>query len=361
MELLNLEPVIIPERAQTDSLLSTQKGTMSQIYDVLTKTHTEAVPIESLEKAIADDFFALQAGLGDEVQKQTPPGLTLDELLKRCAKPAWNLGPDSIVFCNEQSFSPCAEQFRYLRSRLYRARQKMPLRTLLVTSTLPNEGKTFVTLNLGQAIARQHERRALLIDVDLRSSRLHLALGAPSSPGLSDFLCGEADECSIIQADSQSNLFFIPAGRPVSNPSELLSCGQFKALLDRLAQLFDWVILDAPPVLPVSDASVLAGVCDGVLFVVRAGETAFDQAQMACQEFRRKNLVGVVLNHVEESVAAAGGVYSYYGGRTMEQSKVASLLPFSLLRGTVRHGFCGALHTLARRLATLSAAAMNNR
>jgi capsular exopolysaccharide synthesis family protein len=194
-------------------------------------------------------------------------------------------------------------------------RQERPIRTLLVTSTVPNEGKTFVTLNLGQAIARQHERRILLIDADLRLSRLHVPLGAPSSPGLTDFLCGEADEYSIIQADVQNNLFFIPAGRPVSNPAELLLKMQLKELLARLSPVFDWVILDAPPVLPVSDASVLAGLCDGVLFVIRAGSTAFDLAEMACREFRGKNLVGIVLNHVERLVAAHGD-YSYYGGNS---------------------------------------------
>jgi protein-tyrosine kinase len=245
---------------------------------------------------------------------RTSGHLRLDELRQRCAKPVWDLDPESIVFCSEQSFSLCAEQFRTLRSRLYRMRQERPIRTLLVTSAVPNEGKTFVTLNLGEAIGRQHERRALIIDADLRASRLHVPLGAPSSPGLADFLRGEADEYSIIQTDAQNNLFFIPAGRPVSNPAELLSNMQLKGLLDRLGPLFDWVILDAPPVLPVSDAGVLAGLCDGVLFVIRAGSTAFDLAQLACQEFRGMKLVGVVLNRVEESVAAAYGAYSYYGG-----------------------------------------------
>jgi Mrp family chromosome partitioning ATPase len=77
--------------------------------------------------------------------------------------------------------------------------------------------------------------------------------------------------------------------------------------------VFDWIILDAPPVLPVSDAGILAGLCDGVLFVVRAGSTAFDLAQMAYQDFRGKNLVGVVLNRVEDR--AAYGAYSYYPGK----------------------------------------------
>jgi tyrosine-protein kinase Etk/Wzc len=170
-----------------------------------------------------------------------------------------------------------------------------------------------VALNLAQAIARQHERRVLLIDADLRAAALHVAMGAPSWPGLSDCLMGEADEFSIIQSNPQDNLFFIPAGRSVSNPAELLSNTRLKGLLDRIAPTFDWIIVDSPPVLLVSDASVLAGLCDGVLFVVRAASTAFDLAQTASQEFRGKNLLGFVLNRAEEQ-ATYEGAYSYYGG-----------------------------------------------
>jgi protein-tyrosine kinase len=300
---------------------------MSRICEALKRAEAERTPIGSAAEAKAADSLAPQAGLSDRAAGQdarmiSMPGwdgasptsgyLRFDELLRRCARPVWKPDPESIIFCSEQSFSPCAEQFRTLRSRLYRLRHERHLRTLLVTSAVPNEGKTFVTLNLGQAVARQHERRVLLIDADLRASSLHVPLGAPSSPGLADFLRGEADEYSIIQADAQNNLFFIPAGRPVSNPAELLSNMQLRGLLDRLGPAFDYVILDAPPVLPVSDAGVLAGLCDGVLFVVRAGSTAFDLAQTACQEFRGKNLVGVVLNRAEEREAY--GAYSYYNG-----------------------------------------------
>jgi protein-tyrosine kinase len=301
---------------------------MSHIHEALKKAETESVLIRSSAEAKAADSLARQADLSDEAVRQAAKTISLrgrsdaspasghlrlDELRRHCTKPCWNFDQESIIF-SQQSCSPCAEQFRTLRSRLYRVRQDWPLRSLLVTSTAPNEGKTFVTLNLAQAIARQHERSVLLIDADLRCSRLHVPMGAPSSPGLADFLRGEADEFSIIQTDAQNNLFFIPAGRPAPNPAELLSSMKLRGLLDGLGPMFDWVILDAPPVLPVSDAGVLAGLCDGVLFVVRAGLTAFDLAQMACQEFREKNLVGIVLNHVEERVAAVYGAYSYYGG-----------------------------------------------
>jgi capsular exopolysaccharide synthesis family protein len=298
---------------------------MSSIYEALNKPEWKRPPNGSAAEVKASDSFAPQAGLSDGARRTDEATsahrwrsassasryLQLDELRRRCAKPAWKLEAENTIF-SEQSFSPCAEQFRILRSRLYRLRQERPLHTLLVTSTAPNEGKTFVTLNLAQAIARQHERSALLIDADLRCSRLHVPLGAPSAPGLADFLQGEADEISVIQADTKNNLFFIPAGRPANNPAELLSNIRLRGLLDRVGPAFDWIIFDAPPLLPVSDASVLAGLCDGVLFVVHAGSTPFDLAQMACQDFRGKNLVGVVLNGVEER--AAYGAYSYYTG-----------------------------------------------
>ena len=242
----------------------------------------------------------------------------LEELQRRCAAPAWKPDPEKNVFSNEASFAACVEQFRTLRSRLYRLREKQSFRIVLVTSTLPGEGKTFVALNLAQAIARQHERRVLLIDADLRAAALHVAMGAPSWPGLSDCLMGEADEFSIIQSNPQDNLFFIPAGRSVSNPAELLSNTRLKGLLDRIAPTFDWIIVDSPPVLLVSDASVLAGLCDGVLFVVRAASTAFDLAQTASQEFRGKNLLGFVLNRAEEQ-ATYEGAYSYYGGNRSDK------------------------------------------
>ena len=298
---------------------------MGSTYEVLLRKWEKA-PTGLAAEAEAADSLAPQAVLRNEAERQVdkvvsaqgpcgaPPTSgypRLEEVRQRCAKPVWKLDPENMIFC-EQSFSPTAEQFRTLRSRLYRLRQERPLRTLLVTSTAPNEGKTFVALNLAQAIARQHERSALLIDADLRCSRLHVPMGAPSSPGLADFLQGEADEFSIIQADVRKNLFFIPAGRPVSNPAELLSNMQLRGLLDRLGPAFDWIIFDAPPVLPVSDAGVLAGLCDGVLLVVQAGSTAYDLAQMACEDFRGKNLLGVVLNRAEERAAYGG--YSYYGG-----------------------------------------------
>jgi capsular exopolysaccharide synthesis family protein len=250
-----------------------------------------------------------------------------DELRQRCAKPGWNLNARENVFSKRQPSTRCAEQFRTLRSRLGQLRGIQPIRTLLITSSVPGEGKTFVALNLAQAIACQHGQRALLIDADLRASRLHVGMGAPRIPGLADYLGGEGSEFSIMQSDLQESLFLIPAGSPVSSPAELLANKRMKNLLDRLGPVFDWIIVDAPPMLPVSDASVLEEQCDGVILVVRAGSTPFDLAQTASQEIQKKKLLGVVLNRAEESTGHPD--YDTYFVESRERHEVVASLSVS--------------------------------
>jgi capsular exopolysaccharide synthesis family protein len=200
------------------------------------------------------------------------------------------------------------EEFRTLRSRLYQAREKQSLSKLLVTSALPKEGKSFTSANLAQVIVRQHGKRALVIDADLRNPQLHSLLGAEPGPGLCEYLRSEADECSILQRGPMENLFFIPAGRNSGNPAELVANGRMKFLLSRLEPMFDWIIIDSPPSVLVSDAGLLANYCDGVLLVVRSNSTPVDAAKRARREFAEKNVVGVVLNGISAELSP----YSQY-------------------------------------------------
>jgi len=212
-----------------------------------------------------------------------------------------------------------AERFGTLRSRLYQIASTRTLRKLLITSTVPAEGKTFVVANLAQSIIRQPERRVLLIDGDLRASRLHLSLGTKRSPGLADYLAGEADVYSVIQKGEDTNLCLIAGGSEVSNPSELLLNERLKSLLDLVTPLFDWVIVDTPPALPVHDASIIADLCDGVLFVVRAGVTDFEVASKASEDFKDNYMVGVVLNRMERGMGYDGYYYSYPSGENSKK------------------------------------------
>lgn len=236
---------------------------------------------------------------------------SFDELVKKCVHPKWVVDPRTSVFHGADRHQVGAERFRTLRSRLYQIAGAQPLKKILITSSVPSEGKTFVAANLANSIVRQNERRVLLIDADLRASRLHQTLGAPLTPGLTDYLRDDADEFSVIQKGFDNNLCFIPGGNTVSNPSELLMGERMKRLFDFAAPLFDWIVLDSPPALPVHDASMLADLCDGVLFVVRAGQTNYQMAEKASSEFLNKNLLGVVLNCVEKGDAYGGYYYGY--------------------------------------------------
>jgi len=219
-----------------------------------------------------------------------------DALMARCPQLPWKADTTTMLFLNGNDRATGTEEFRTLRSRLYHLREKKPLRKLLVTSALPREGKSFTAANLAQVMVRQHGRRALLIDADLRGPSLHRLLGTASSPGLSEYLQGQNDEFSIMQRGPLENLFFIPSGSAIKDPSELIGNGRLQSLLQRLEPLFDWIIMDSPPAVPVSDASVLAKACDGVLMVVRSHVTPSDAARRALQEFPEEALVGVVLN-----------------------------------------------------------------
>src|SRR5437588_2617226 len=242
------------------------------------------------------------------------PFARFEQLLKRCAHPKWTLDPRMSVFGGTDSKKIGAEPFRTLRSRLSQIAGTHVLKRIVITSSVPAEGKTFVAANLAPSIIRQPDRRVLLIDADLRASRLHVALGAPSTPGLTDYLRGEVDEYAIIQSSPDEKLCFIPGGKEVSNPSELLPSDRMRHLLDVVTPMFDFVILDSPPATPVHDPSVLADLCDGVLFVVRAGVTDFEVAEKAVAEFREKNLLGVVLNGAGRETAYTQYYNHYTGG-----------------------------------------------
>jgi protein-tyrosine kinase len=236
-----------------------------------------------------------------------------DTLLARCAQMEWKPDPATMLFLNGDDGARGTEEFRTLRSRLYHLREKMPLKKLLITSALPKEGKSFTSSNLAQVMVRQHGRRALLIDADLRAPRLHTMLGTTSDPGLSDYLLGKNDEFSIMQRGPLENLFFIPSGTGAADPAELVGNGRLKLLLQRVESLFDWIIIDSPPAVPVSDASVLAKACDGVLMVVRSNSTPFDIARKARQEFPDQALIGVVLNGTrEDAIPYARYYYESY-------------------------------------------------
>jgi capsular exopolysaccharide synthesis family protein len=237
---------------------------------------------------------------------------TIDTLNQRCTKVEWRPNRAVSLFLDSQTqVAPGMEEFRTLRSRLFQIRAKRPLKTILVSSALPNEGKSFVSGNLAQVFARQAGGRTLLIDCDLRKPQLHEMLGAPNTPGLSEYLRGKTDEFSIVQKSNYDDFFFIPGGQVSESTPELIGNGRLKVLLKQLGPHFSWIVVDSSPTGPVSDASRIAEFCDGVVLVVRAASTPGSVAELAKREFRDSPILGVVLNQV----AQADHTYTkyYYG------------------------------------------------
>lgn len=299
---------------------------MSRIHEALKKAEQERamsqpgsrVEITPAAVEVAEAAVAAAPALG------TLPALTVnsESLLTRSRQTRWSPDSNCMLFFNSEEHAPGMEEFRTLRSRLYQAREKQSLSKLLVTSALPKEGKSFTSANLAQVLARQHGRRILLIDGDLRNPQLHRVLGAERTPGLFEYLRAETDEFAIIQRGQMENLFFIPAGEYSSNPAELLANGRLGSLLKRLESSFDWIIVDSAPAVPVTDASLMANECDGVLLVVRSNSTPTDAARRAQQEFAERNVVGVVLNGINPDLSPyMQYYYAAYGQSARAEGK----------------------------------------
>jgi protein-tyrosine kinase len=311
---------------------------MSRIHDALRKAEQTCVThqppsseLEPLGYTALADSAAPRAGSiltsdPEMGRNESPNGVgSLRAFAEQCPQTEWAPDPATILFYGEEFRTPGSEEFRTLRSRLDLVRERQSLQTLLITSAMPGEGKTFVAANLAQVIVWQRERHVLLIDGDLRSSQLHRALGVDRSPGLSDYLSGDASEFEVVKRGPLGNFFFIPGGRPAANASELIAHGRFRTLLKRLAVAFDWIIIDSPPVIPLADARLMAEFCDGVLLVVRNGETQGDLAQVAHREFRGKPFVGVVLNGVDPRTSYGYDYYQYGNTERKPRSKAGKL------------------------------------
>jgi capsular exopolysaccharide synthesis family protein len=189
-----------------------------------------------------------------------------------------------------------AEKFRFLAVRLRQMRQARHLKKVLITSTIPEEGKSVVSANLAVTLARRKPQRVLLLEGDLRRPVLARDFGLPNLAGLSECLQGEAKLTTNIYRLEGTGLWFLPAGAPPENPLELMQSGRLVELLDQLTAWFDWIIIDSPPILPLADTSVWARIADGILLVAREGTTQKRQLKRGLEALTQPKLLGVVLN-----------------------------------------------------------------
>lgn len=182
-------------------------------------------------------------------------------------------GVDGHVVTYVDKRSYIAEQYKVLRTNLYSISSEKPIKTIVVTSSQPQEGKTITSCNLAVTLSLDVEKKTILIDTDLRKPAIHNMFGIPRKPGFGDVLNGTANIEDFIKKPALGDLFLVPSGTIHVNPSEILSSTRIKEIIDKLRAKFDYIIFDSPPVLNVTDSSILGSICDAVLFVVKAGVT----------------------------------------------------------------------------------------
>lgn len=205
------------------------------------------------------------------------------------------------------------EQFRSLAATLNQAQNDQNVRTLVVTSASPGDGKSFVAVNLALTLSESYRRSVLLIDADLRRPSLHDVFGVSNSGGLSAALEATTEE-KIAAIRVAGSLALVPAGRPDPDPLGGLSSGRMKRIIDEAAARFDWVIVDTPPVGVLADGRIVSEMVDRAIFVVRAGVTRFADVEGAIDVVGADRVAGIVLNAVDPLEIHGKDYYSHYYG-----------------------------------------------
>jgi capsular exopolysaccharide synthesis family protein len=231
--------------------------------------------------------------------------------------------PQQALITHRDPMAAASEAFRVLRTNLQFMGLDKPLKSVLITSATPGEGKSTVAANLAVAFA-QNGANVCLIDADLRRPTIHKIFGIGSYPGLTTALLGDASHHEQAAVKTEvPGLKVIPSGPIPPNPAELLGSGKMERFLRELEERFDMVIIDTPPMLAVADAAVLAPKVGGVLMVTRAGEVARQQVVRAKQALDavKANVLGAVLDGV--SPEGRDGYYYYYYYQTHEGERSA--------------------------------------
>lgn len=291
--LIETDPIVLPPVAAIPG------------YDVAPTQSHEPIPVP------AEKIDQIAAAPID------PPALDLTGVQSH----SWEPSIDQLPALEERGSA--VEQFRSLRSRMHEFRDMNSLKSILVTSGLPQEGKSFVAANLAIAFARHKAARVLLIDGDMRRSTLHKLLGTNQGPGLTEYLAGKATLSEVMQRPDAHNpghplhsglasLTFIPGGFDHSKAADLSGNHKFDRLIEAVAPFFDWIVVDSSPVNLVADAVNLARGCDAVLLVARGEVTRYETAQRALGELKASKVLGFVLNAVADPTVA-GGYYGYDG------------------------------------------------
>ncbi len=274
---------------------------MSRVHDALRRAEQAGL----LSPPVSRGSLGERAHLAGAAVADNAPNLA--GLLERVEEIPFRTAADSLLIDVTRPHEAPMEEFRTLRTRLNHMKSLQPIHSLVVTSPSPAEGKSLSAANLALAQAHLEGNPTLLADFDFRRPIVHSLFGLDRSPGITDYLLGRVPLEKAIRKVTGTNLYLMPAGEAVINPLELLNLREVKILLDRLPSIFNWIVIDSPPLLFAADASLLSTLCHGTLLIVRIGHTTIDSVTRAMQSLCNNNVVGIVVNG-----ARRGELYSKY-------------------------------------------------
>ncbi|MBE0660630.1 MAG: CpsD/CapB family tyrosine-protein kinase [Bryobacteraceae bacterium] len=221
--------------------------------------------------------------------------------------------PEQRLIVLSDPRSPGADRFRYLRMRLRELGAKGQLKSLVVTSPTPQDGKSTVAMNLATVLAESGRRQVLLVEADLHRPSLAKTLAVTALPGLAECLENGLNPLDAIRKIEPLHWYLLQAGNPLGNPTELLQTASLPAVLDTLTSHFDWVIVDTPPMVPLTDALCLSRLVDAVLLVLRAGKTPQDTVHEALGLLGPGKVAGLIFNGAEDLSRLYEKYAGYYG------------------------------------------------
>src|SRR5712691_8542361 len=272
---------------------------MSRVHDALRRAEQSGAVTPPAPRSNGDAHVAPSSSFD--------AGPNLAGLLEQVQEVPFRTATDSLLIDVSRPHEAPMEEFRTLRTRLNHMKSLQPIHSVVVTSPSPAEGKSLSAANLALAQAHLAGNITLLADFDFRRPIVHTLFGVDRSPGITDYLLGKVPLHQAMRKIAGTNLYVMPAGEAVINPLELLNLREVKLLLDRLPTLFNWIILDSPPLLFAADANLLSTLCHGTLLVVRIGHTTIDSVARAMQSLCNNNVLGIVAN-----AARRGELYSKY-------------------------------------------------
>lgn len=276
---------------------------MSRVFDALQKTGGHAVPSPT---ATPVEFV-------DALER----GFRLDALATVQAQ----LTPETRILFHAVASGPGVERYRLLRLRLNAVRAEAEIKTVLITSPGPREGKSTLALNLASVLAEKKKQSVLLLEADLRRPSLARELGLRLPSGLTQCTRSDLGLQSTIYKIEPFGFYLFPAGKPTDNPAELLNSEWFAETMARLAESFDWVIIDSPPAIPVVDAVTLNRRADATIVVARADRTQQAAITETIQLLGQDRVLAVILNGLEKFERGYYEYYRHYGSENHKNGK----------------------------------------